>query len=667
MLVFDIESDGLLDTITVIHCINIIDRRTGKRYAFNGGVYKDGTPCQRDGTVEDGVRMLQMADRLCGQNIIWYDIPAIKKIYPWFNPQGKLRDTKVEASVIWTDLADVDFGLLASGKLPEEFRKQGLIGANSLKAWGYRLGEFKGDFDPKDYINPETGEKHTWKTIGFTREMDEYGRQDPEVTLKFIEKIDSKNYSTECLELENEVSEIVFRQHERGFCVDMDAINALVAKLQRRHAEISGELQKVFKPWWAPKVTKGTAVFTPKRDNRKEGYVAGAPFSKVHLLVFNPASRAHIAGRLKKLRGWRPTTFTPSGDPQVDESTLEPLPWPEAKLLVEYLLVEKRLGQAATGDKSWLRFATKKGIYGGPEGKHWRIHGRVNTNGATTGRMTHTDPNIAQVPRIGTPYGEESRSCFVATPGLVLMGCDAEGIEMRLLAHFMARYDDGAYADAVVNGDKSKGTDAHSLNKKALTFNSRDNSKTFLYAMLYGAQGYKLGTITYDDFTDEQKAAFNAKYPTSKKRARDAALKRLGENRKARLMTNLPALGQLVAAVDKAVRERGRLIGLDGRVLKIRGAHAALNTLCQSAGAVVMKRALVMFDKGVAADVRSAGGTVGYVANVHDEIQTETEEKHAETIGAGFAGCIKRAGEHYKLRCPLAGSHGIGSSWKSTH
>jgi hypothetical protein len=665
MLVFDIESDGLLPELEVIHCLNVIDRRTGKRLSFNGGVYKDGTPAQRDGTIEDGLLLLMESDAIAGHKIIWYDIPAIKKIYPWFRPTGRVFDSLVCAQVIWTNVKDKDFELLRNGKLRPDFEKRGLIGKHSLEAWGWRLGRYKGDFDPARYKRDD-GTPHTWKSVGFSKDMDVYGRQDVEVTLRLIEKIEEKNYSQECLELEHRVSEIIFRQHERGFAFDMQAAEKLTALLQRRQAEISGGLQKVFKPWWAPDIKKGSALFTPKRPDKKRGYTAGVQFTKVKLVVFNPASRPHIANRLRALYDWKPTEFTDGGQPKIDESTLDPLPWPEAKLLLEYLTVEKRLGQVATGKKAWLTSAVRTGLYGRETDGVLRIHGNVNTNGAVTGRMTHNDPNVAQCPKVGVEYGAECRACFIATPGLLLVGCDAEGLELRCLAHFMARYDDGAYVLVVVNGKKEDGTDVHTVNMRAAGLNTRDSAKTFIYALIYGAGDFKLGSIVYDDLTDEQRVRFHAKYPTPRKQA--GALKRLGTARRARIMTNLPALGKLVEAVKAAVKRNGYLKGLDGRLLHIRSEHSALNTLLQSAGAIVMKRSLVLFEDTVAAPLRSSkGATVEYVANIHDESQQETNEQHAEKVGRGFAECIRLAGTHYNFRCPLAGSYGIGKSWASTH
>jgi DNA polymerase I - 3''-5'' exonuclease and polymerase domains len=395
-------------------------------------------------------------------------------------------------------------------------------------------------------------------------------------------------------------------------------------------------------------------------------YDAGATASRVKLVVFNPGSGDHIADRLGKMRGWQPSQFGNDGKASVTEEILESLPWPEVRSLVEYMTIEKRLGQIAEGKEAWLKHATKRGIYGNAEGPIHRIHGVINTNGAVTGRMTHSKPNVAQVPKADkvTPYGKECRECFIATPGLVLIGCDAEGIELRMMAHYMHKWDGGEYGEAVANGKKEDGTDAHSINKRALGFNSRDKAKTWFYAFVYGAGDYKLGLITLEDFTDEQKAKFYAKNDTKRKRA--AAIKRLGRKRRDRILEGVPALGKLVKAVKKAAK-RGYLKGLDGRRLHVRAEHSALNTLLQSGGAVVMKRALVMFEDDIAQSLRSKGATVEYVANVHDEFQIESEEENAESIGKGAAESIKRAGEFYQLKCPLAGSYGVGASWAATH
>lgn len=650
MLVFDIETDGLLDTMTRIHCVNVLDRITGKTFSFNSGVYADGSPAPRDGAIEDGLKMLSEADEFGGHNLIAFDIPVLQKLYPSWTYRARVVDTLVIVDVIYTNIKDRDFARLASGALPEEFRTSGLIGRQSLEAWGYRLGVRKGDFDPKTSTNHDTMKPHTWATIGYTKEMDEYARQDPEVSLALIEHCEKIAYSPECLQLEHDVRRIIARQVRRGFAFNVKKAESLSVTLTKCLAEISAQCAVMFPPWEVQ-----LPDFIPKRDNKKLGYKAGVVVKRAKTQVFNPGSRQHIASRLMALHGWQPTKFTDNGQPVIDETVLGELPWSEAKLLSEYLLIEKRLGQISNGAKACLKFV-----------KNGRIHGSVRPNGAVTGRMTHSDPNVAQTPSCGSPYGAEFRDCYEAGPGLVLVGCDAEGLELRCMAHYMARYDGGAYAEAVVNGRKEDGTDAHTINQKAIRLNDRESAKTFIYAMIYGAGFYKLGTIVYDDFTDEVRSRFNAKYPANKKKSRIQALANLGKSRKESLMANLPALGELIEAVRAACR-RGYLIGLDGRRIHVRSEHAALNTLLQSAGAVVMKKALVLFDAHVELVYRSLNAIVEPVANVHDEVQTETEQEIADDVGQIAAECIRRSGEHFKLRCPLSGSYKVGASWKHTH
>jgi DNA polymerase I-like protein with 3'-5' exonuclease and polymerase domains len=398
---------------------------------------------------------------------------------------------------------------------------------------------------------------------------------------------------------------------------------------------------------------------------KKQGYVAGASFSRVKLVVFNPGSRDHIADRLMKLRGWKPTKQTDGGKPQVDESVLEGLPWPEAKALNEYLMIEKRIGQVGDGDQAWLVHARDTGIYGIKTDGVIRIHGDVRSNGAVTGRMTHSRPNVAQTPTITAPFGEDCRACYVASPGLVLAGVDADGLELRMLAHFMAIYDGGAYASAVVDGKKEDGSDAHSINQRAAGMTTRDGAKTFVYALIYGAGDYKLGLIAFQDFDEGQRERFLAKYKTY--RQRESAIKRLGTTRRAKLMANLPALEKLSDAVKAAVKARGYLKGLDGRLLHVRAEHSALNTLLQSAGALVMKKALCLSDADLAETIRSSGGTAAFVANIHDEFQIETEKENAEFVGTIAAESIRAAGEYFKLRVPLKGNFAVGANWRDTH
>ncbi len=343
------------------------------------------------------------------------------------------------------------------------------------------------------------------------------------------------------------------------------------------------------------------------------------------MIEFNPGSRHHIAKVLKERYNWKPKEFTDAGQPKVDETVLSALPYPEIKPLIEYLTVNKRLGQLSDGKKSWLRYVT-------PEG---RIHGYVNTNGAITGRMTHSKPNLAQVPAVRAPYGKECRELFLPTKNYLQIGADASGLELRCLAHYMAKWDNGEYANVILTGD------IHSMNQKAAGLPSRDNAKTFIYAFLYGAGDEKIGAIVSKGSKE-------------------------GRRLKKQFLNKTPAIKKLKEKVEEIVKERGYLKGLDGRQLKIRSAHSALNTLLQSAGAIIMKKALVILDENLQKNY-TAGIDYEFIANIHDEFQIEALPQYADTIGKEAVKAIKEAGKYFKFRCPLDGEYKIGKNWAECH
>lgn len=669
MLVFDLETNGLLDELTTIHTIRIKDRTTGRRYSFNGGRYANGSEAPRDGSIADGVAMLAEAETIGGHNVIAFDVPAIQKLFPEFKPRRTPRDSLIIARLIWTDVADMDHRMIAKGKRPRQFRELGLIGLHSLEAWGYRMGNYKGDY------------KGPWDA--FTREMDEYGGQDVEVTDALFDLIerqefDGQPFPADAVELELRVQEIITRQMRYGVMFDREAAERLAGLLTARAAELADQLRAAFPPWYEPEKKNGqliikrperrrsTKVEYPGGEVHKVEYVPNAEYCLVKLVSFEPSSRQKIADRLSRVYGWEPQEFTEGGQAKVDETTLGALPYPEAKLLIEYLTVDKRLGQVSNGKQAWLKAVDEDG----------RIRGRVNTLGARTHRMTHSKPNLAQVPKVltdkeGKPllgfaggYGYESRSLFTVAKGKLLVGVDAEGLELREKAHFMFRFDGGDYVNTVVNGKKSDGSDVHTVNQKFLRLNSRDNAKTWIYAYLYGAGNWKLGMTIYEDMTDAQKDAFHEKHQTAK--AVDTALSKLGSQARRRIEEGLPALGKLQEMV-KGKSKRGYLKTHDGRPLRSPSEHSALNTLLQGSGAIVMKRALVILDDALQAAGFAPGRHYEFVLNIHDEYQIEADEDIAEEIGKIGADAIRQAGEYYGLNCPLAGSTQIGRSWADSH
>lgn len=623
MLVFDVESDGFLDVLTRIHCLVIRSVETGEVKRYRGA------------DVEFGVRSLMAYAEegegylVAGHNVLKFDIPAITKIYPWFRvPHRAVLDTLVLGRLMFPDLIELDTGLKAKGQLPGKLFKK-----HSLEAWGYRMGNYKGDF---------AGPWDVW-----TQEMEDYCVQDVEVTAALLKRFSGnpRYPALASISLEHQVLSIVDRQERHGFAFNREAAEKLFVKLAQERIRLEGKLSAVFPPFYLRE-----KEFTPKRDNKKMGYCEGAKLTKVDLTLFNPGSRHHIANRLKARYGWKPTEFTDSGDAKIDETVLLSLPYPEAKLLAEYFTVDKRIGQLAEGNEACLKKL-------GPDG---RMHGAVNTNGAVTGRMSHFWPNVAQTPTLKAPWGREFRDLYGTFTELKrLVGADADALELRCLAHFMAHYDGGAYVQAVIAGSKADGTDAHSVNARAIGLDpkakvhgdetGRDVAKTWFYAFIYGAGVAKLGLIL--THSHDEKVCIAA-----------------GKKSRAAFLHNLPALKQLADAVKaKAKQQGGYLRGIDGRWIRVRSEHAALNTLLQCAGAVLMKQALVILDHNLQEMGYVPGVNYEFVANVHDEWQIECDTAIAEVVAKAAPAAIVAAGVHFNFRCPLAGDSSVGRTWADTH
>jgi DNA polymerase I-like protein with 3'-5' exonuclease and polymerase domains len=610
MLIFDLETDGLLDDVTKVHTLTTYDTDTKIFNTYDLAATKEG------------IRSVMEHPSICGHNIIAYDLPVIKKLFR-LEPKGKVTDSMVMARLAYPDIKDIDYGMIRQKKFPGKY-----LGSHSLKAWGFRLGVLKAEFQTD------------WKE--WSQEMSDYCVQDVKVTVELMNRVSKKELTPQSIDLEHEVQRIIYRQHRYGFLFDKEKAEQLYCKLLQRQKELTYKLQEFFRPWYRPE-----GEFTPKRGDKTKGYVKGATFTKVKYTEFNPASRAHICDRLSTLYGWqpKPDEYTEAGTPRMDEEIVKNLKVPEAPYLAEYFLVLKRIGQLAEGQQGWLQTVEKDG----------RIHGSVNTIGAVTRRMTHSHPNIAQVPRAGSPYGEECRQLFTVPPGKSLVGVDASGLELRCLAHYMSQYDNGAYIDIVTKGNQQNETDVHSQTCIAIGLKpkeqyelggkvgfGRDFAKTFVYAFLYGAGEYKLGSIV-------GKGAH------------------AGKAMKNQFFERFPALRQLKDNVEAVAIKKGVLRSLDGAPMKVRSIHAALNTLLQGAGALVMKQALVITDHALKAHGYTPGKEYEFVANIHDEWQAECDKAIARTVGETSIIAIGQAGNALNMRCPLAGEYKIGSNWAETH
>lgn len=496
------------------------------------------------------------------------------------------------------------YDTLIVSRLLEPSRENG----HSLENWGESLGIAKINYKAvwqwlTDRREDYKGECYDHPHMGL---LEDYCIRDVEVTERLFHALElalkEKKFSDDSVTLEHEVALIIGQQVRNGFKLDLPYATSLLTTVKGKLDSLQEQMQIRWPPYTVQRVSEKTG------KTLKEGVV-----------TFNPGSRQQIGEKLKEL-GWKPDKFTPTGHPIVDESVLEKSTIPEAKLIAEYLMLQKRIAQIT----SWLEAVEEDG----------RVHGKVITNGAVTGRMTHSTPNMAQIPNSGSIFGPECRECWSVEDGNVLVGCDASGLELRMLAHYMK---DDKYVKTVTEGSSKDGTDIHTVNQRAAGLATRDDAKTFIYAFLYGAGDSKIGSIV-------------------------GGSAKAGKELKRSFLSQTPALLKLITAVS-VYAVKGFVPGLDGRMIWVRSEHAALNSLLQGAGAVVMKKALVLFNEQIIKNK----WPVKMVVNVHDEFQWETTEKYATITGEAGKQAIVDAGLFYNLRCPLDGEYKIGRSWRETH
>ena len=571
-LIFDIETNGLAPT--VVWCIVTKDIDTGIISSYVDGQWPTFNTA------------IAQAQEVIGHNIIGYDIPACEKLLGTDFSACKITDT------------------LVMSRLANPQRE-----AHSLGHWGEKLGYPKGDYSD-------------WSQ--YTHDMLLYCEQDVnvnhEVYKALLKELDG--FSADSLDLEHDVQNIIQQQIRNGWLLDQPKARDLVAELKEKSYDLEEIVQQVFLPLPTyikeiiPKLKKdGSTSIVGLKFLGERWEEVGGPFSRIDWPVFNLGSRQQI-GRYLKHFGWKPKTFTETGHPIVSEDVLKNVKGiPEAELIASYLLVGKRIAQVS----SWLEAVNEE---------TQRVHGYVNTNGAVTGRMTHSKPNLAQVPSSSSLYGPECRACWIVDSGYKLVGIDASGLELRMLAHYM---NDADYTNTILTGD------IHTANQLAAGLDTRNQAKTFIYAYLYGAGDEKIGSIA-------------------------GGGRNVGRKLKAKFLEGTPALAVLKDNVATSA-SKGYLTGLDGRKVFIRSEHAALNSLLQSAGALIMKQALIILDKYATI----WGINYKIVGNIHDEFQVEVREDQAGKFGSLAASCIEAAGIHFKLRCPLAGDYKIGNSWAETH
>ena len=429
------------------------------------------------------------------------------------------------------------------------------------------------------------------------------------------------------VELEMRLAELMAQQEASGFRFDLDAAERVKKELQQEMDDIQAKIRSVY--LYVP-----GKVFTPKRKNAAKGYHSGAPMT--HLLDFNPTSRQHIAWALQNYRQARFTKLTATGKPQVDEASLSEMRdralqqsnqrlHDECEWFIRLLTLQKWLGQLSEGTNSWLNTIEDDGC----------IHHSC-TLSTQTGRNAHRGPNLGQV--VSAPW---ARQLFVPHPGMVMVGADLEGLELRALGHYLSRYDDNAFAEVVLNGD------IHQQNADRVGC-TRKEVKTITYAFIYGAGDAKLGHSLSPELSDAQK-------------------KSLGQDLRRKFLDAIPGLEPLIDAVKQKVRTVGRLRGLDGRPIFCKAEHSSLNYLLQSAGAILSKRWVV-----IGQDLLDEAGLtydVDYTrcAYIHDEVQLSVVPQEVDRVKVLLEKAAPIAGQHYNFRVPITAAANTGASWQDTH
>jgi hypothetical protein len=778
---FDIETTGLMPylaqhkgdwTKSRVHILAIRDLDTRQTYVFRHN--------KRMNNIAKGIAMLNEADLLVGHNIVGFDVPVLELLYPEeTNIQAVLRDTLVLSRVFFADEKERDFRRWKRGELEGKE-----IGRHGLESWGQRLGLHKGDYAKAKAeeiktkfpgLEKEEVTRLVWSE--WNQEMEDYCVQDIEVNeaLWALMAANPRRHSDESITLEHRVHNLMEQVTNNGFPFDSEGARVLETDLRAVVVEKEAVAVEHFGSWWVPSKWKTVGkeytteiidpetgkplldeagkvkkikkayrareefgedisrqnwgdVVNPKKTMKfkagsgKADKEAGCPYCPVELKEFNPGSRQQIVDRLTKVYNWEPQEFTETGQPAVNDEVLRDLAHtiPICDELAELFYYNKRLGQLVDGANGWIGKAMERG--------DGRIHAKFNVGGTVTNRASHSDPNIAQVPRVvfkkllqweeenvevgfrdgkiiygitrtgddGEPYfdteltprlwegkqiagvpkldgaggfafdaegkletkktlmkgrpgdhGWDCRNLFYVPDGWVLMGADQKGIELRALGHFMAEFDQGAYGRLVVESDP------HDLHTAALELDNRDTAKTFIYALIYGAQDFKLGTVID---------------PALALRPQEA--KRVGAEMRRRLMTRIPALGMVVKNIQRQAKS-GMLDALDGRKLFVRAQHAALNTLLQGAGATIAKQWCVNFAEYCEEDGLKHGwdGDFAILAWIHDELQVAVRDdpRIMEICQRNIVQAAYDAGMQFGFRLPVDVDVKFGRRWSDTH
>jgi len=692
-LLWDVETNGLLHQLDRVHCLVIREYETQREWRFRNNGEQDN--------IEAGLQMLMDCTLNVGHNIVSFDIPAVQKVYPWFEPSGLIRDTLVMARVIFADIQDKDFRMVKAKMMPGY-----MVGKHNLDAWGHRLKLYKGDYK-KVCIAKGIDPWATWN-----QDMDDYCANDVAVTNKlWLRLIQKKNrLNPQWLRLEHGIHDLAGFMEYNGVYLHVDEVHKLVKQLVDEYEILHAKAVTEFGWWFAPvkkyqvkaawdsplalakKYNKPRPEFgedmsraiwadvtVPKRslkfkDPMRADRTEGAPFCAVKKIEFNPNSRDQIIDRLSIVYQWEPDAFTKTGRPTVDDETLRTAAAdiPIADDLAELFYLNKRISMLSTGKNSLLNKVDENGF----------IHCYINVGGTVSGRCSHINPNLSQITKVKTKkdipvlddngaqmldgdgkpifksrilygregrHGWEFRNLFGIPPESVgygkwvMMGADLEGIELRCLAHVSYEHDGGFLKDLILEGD------IHTYNQNMWEMDLRDDAKTGIYALIYGGGDPKLGLIKLKRGTlNEKKSA--------------------GQWMREQLDEKLPGLAKATSECKREAR-KGHMIGFDGRILMPRSPHSALNLKLQNMAAIIAKRWLVLFEEKMIDAGYNHGWDGDFVMMLfsHDEMQVAIRPHLQEIAQKLSKEAALETGEELGFMLPVDSASKIGVRWSETH
>ena len=701
-LLFDVESDGLLPTLTKLHCLVIKDVDTKQIWKFRRNKKMDN--------IAEGVAMLQRSGMLIGHNIIGFDIKAIQIVFPDFSTEGiEIRDTLVIVRLLPLDFKKLDFAANKQGRLPGKF-----IGKHSLDSWGYRLGKRKGDY-MADMVDKGLDPWAEWNP-----DMEDYCENDVEVNFLLWEMIETFQVNLDTIDMEQATQEVVTYMEHIGFPFKVaeakklaeglqKQFDALVAKVSegRRGKHVADKKYVVGPLWDDPDGKQAAKVKLKPREEFGEDYsrrwwgditipkkttkssdpakrgdrTEGAAYCKLKWVPFKSTSRDQVVSVLIDDYGWEPTEWTETGKPSVGDTVLRAFGEHHEECIdfANIFRIQKLLGYMVNGAEAWVK------KYNEETGS---VHCYINIGGTVTGRASHHGPNLGQVPSVQTEEddegidqivygiagkcGYECRALFGAdtllTPSLkkkyggkrvpdlitempadfantfVQCGVDLSGIEFRMLAERMAEHDGGELIEVIASGQ-----DIHAYNMKKTGISSRSIIKRGLYGLLYGAGDPKIGATIAANLDPN-------KWPEA------------GRLFRAQLMEGIPALKKVIDAVQ-AQAEQGFIYGLDGRKVFCRSSHSALNTQLQGDAALIAKRWLVFTEDAALSAGMNHGwaGEFAMLAFVHDEIQTAVRARKAKEYAALCIEAAAQAGESFDMACPIDAEAKLGWNWSDCH